>query len=96
MAEVEKQEHVKVSTVDPWGDKDGYILDATKIDPSRGLKVSRDRKTVLIPQPSGDPQDPLNWSQGRKNLFLSIVSATAFLPDYGGATGAVTLVPQAK
>lgn len=40
-------------------------------------------------------QDPLNWSWAKKHLILFIISATAFLPDYGSATGAVTLIPQA-
>ncbi|KAL8679024.1 MAG: hypothetical protein Q9186_004652 [Xanthomendoza sp. 1 TL-2023] len=48
------------------------------------------------PQPSEDPNDPLNWAQSKKNLTLLIISATAFLADYGSATGAVTLIPQAK
>ncbi|KAL8684881.1 MAG: hypothetical protein Q9224_006086 [Gallowayella concinna] len=48
------------------------------------------------PQPSKDPNDPLNWAQSKKNLTLLIISATAFLADYGSATGAVTLIPQAK
>ena len=95
MADVEKQEQVKVTAVNQLSDKDGYILDATKVDLSQGLKVSQDQQTILIPQPSGNPQDPLNWSQGRKNLILFIVSATALLADYGSATGAVTLIPQA-
>ncbi len=49
----------------------------------------------LIPQPSDDPNDPLNWSWGAKHLMLFIVSLTAFLPDFGSAIGAVTLLPQA-
>ena len=95
MADVEKLEQVKDNSVHPSSDKDGYILDATKLDLGQDLKLTQDRQTVLIPQPSGDPQDPLNWPQGRKNLILFIVSATALLADYGSATGAVTLVPQA-
>ena len=95
MADVEKQEQDNINTIPQLSEKDGYVLDATKADLGPGLKLSQDRQTVLIPQPSGDPQDPLNWSQGRKNLVLFIVSATALLADYGSATGAVTLVPQA-
>ena len=48
------------------------------------------------PKPSEDPDDPLNWSRARKHVFLFVISATAFLADYGSATGAVTLLPQAK
>ena len=52
-------------------------------------------KTNSIPQPSDDPQDPLNWSWLRKHAVLFTISAAAFLPDYGSAAGAVTLIPQA-
>ncbi|KAI1074794.1 major facilitator superfamily domain-containing protein [Whalleya microplaca] len=60
------------------------------------IKLAKDGQTRLIPQPSDDPADPLNWSQRRKNLILGIVALTAILADYGSATGAVTLIPQAK
>jgi len=49
-------------------------------------------RTVLIPQPSADSNDTLNWSWTTKRIVLFIVAATAFLADYGSAT--VTLVPQ--
>ena len=37
----------------------------------------------------------MNWTQWRKNVILLVVSLTAFLPDFGGAIGAVALIPQA-
>ncbi|KAL2807769.1 major facilitator superfamily domain-containing protein [Aspergillus granulosus] len=78
------------------GEREGYVLDTTLAQQhGHGLKTTPDGKTVLIPQPSNSPNDPLNWSNFRKHLILIIVSATAFLPDYGSATGAVTLIPQA-
>ena len=33
---------------------------------------------VLIPQPTDDPLDPLNWSRKKKLLTLFIVSTAAF------------------
>ncbi|KAH6720085.1 major facilitator superfamily domain-containing protein [Leptodontidium sp. MPI-SDFR-AT-0119] len=82
--------------LDALGEREGYVLNAElgHAD-TRHLKTSRDGRTILIPQPSDDPNDPLNWSQTKKNLILLVVSCTAFLPDYGSATGAVTLLPQA-
>lgn len=59
------------------------------------LKTAKGGHTILIPQPSDDPQDPLNWSTVKKHAILFIISFAAFLPDYGSATGAVTLIPQA-
>lgn len=72
---------------------EGYIIDAEEVG-LEGVKLAKDGTTRLIPQPSDDPNDPLNWSQNKKHLMLFIVSLTAFLPDYGSATGAVTLIPQ--
>lgn len=57
-------------------------------------QIASDNRTVLIPQPSLDVNDPLNWSNFRKHAVLLVVAATAFLPDYGSAVGAVTLIPQ--
>ena len=74
----------------------GYVLDAARLSQNDAIKLSRDERTILIPQPSDDPNDPLNWSQYRKNLILALVCACTFLPDYGSVTGAVTLIPQAK
>ena len=87
-------EHRKLSTGDihEYSRAEGYIIDA---DNAGDLKLAPDGRTILIPQPSDDPNDPLNWSPFRKHLVLIIISMTAFLPDYGSATGAVTLLPQA-
>ncbi|KAK0642869.1 major facilitator superfamily domain-containing protein [Cercophora newfieldiana] len=78
-------------------DSDGYVVDVdTEAAGSEtGVKVAKDGHTRLIPQPSDDPNDPLNWSWGKKHLILFIISWASFLPDYGSATGAVTLIPQA-
>ena len=76
---------------------EGYVVDSSAEAGLHGrqLKLAHDGHTVLIPQPSDDPEDPLNWSKFKKHLFLFIISASAFLPDYGSAVGAVTLLPQA-
>jgi hypothetical protein len=38
------------------------------------LKTAADGQTVLIPQPSDDPDDPLNWSWLKKHtVFLSMI-----------------------
>ena len=60
------------------------------------LKLALDGHTILVPQPSDNRQDPLNWSYFKKHLFLFIIASCAFLPDYGSAVGAVTLLPQAQ
>lgn len=87
-------EEAKLENIHAHNEKDGYIVDASG-DGVADAKLAADGHTILIPQPSDDPYDPLNWSKFRKHLILIIISAAAFLPDYGSATGAVTLLPQA-
>lgn len=104
--DIEKPQVEDVTTnekidLDRLGEQEGYILDVQAFREGRhhaaaNLKLAADGKTVLIPQPSDDPHDPLNWSQARKNACLFIISCCAFLPDYGSATGAVTLLAQAQ
>ncbi len=77
-----------------YAESEGYIIDVE--EGAAGYKLAKDGHTRLIPQPSDDPNDPLNWSWATKHLMLFIVAATAFLPDYGSATGAVTLLSQAE
>ena len=63
--------------LDRAGELEGYVLDAQAGNAStRHLKTTKDGKTILIPQPSDDPNDPLNWSQAKKNLILGVVSIT--------------------
>ena len=61
-----------------------------------GLKVAADGHTVLIPQPTDDPNDPLNWSWWKKHSVLLALAIISFLPDFGTAMGSVTQIPQAK
>jgi hypothetical protein len=83
----------KLTDLHEYTNAEGYVIDAS--DPEHAnLKRARDGHTILLPQPSSDPHDPLNWSRFRKHLILIIISMTAILPDYGSATGAVTLLPQ--
>ena len=49
---------------------------------------------MLVPQPSDDPDDPLNWSWTKKHTILFIVAFTAFLGDYASAAGVPTIVVQ--
>ena len=84
--------------LEAWGEEHGYPLDVEilkEITPKwRNYQLASDGRTVLIPQPSSDPDDVLNWAWKKKHIILFVVAATSFLPDYGSATGAVTLIPQ--
>lgn len=84
---------IPVENLHEYNESEGYVIDA---DGDSQYKVASDGHTRLIPQPSNDPNDPLNWSWTRKHIILFIVSFSALLPDYGSATGAVTLLVQAE
>ncbi|KAI5458352.1 major facilitator superfamily domain-containing protein [Mariannaea sp. PMI_226] len=80
-----------VGTLDP----EAIILD---IDPEGGgkalagdLKLASDGHTVLVPQPSDDPGDPLNWPSWKKNSILLTASICSFTMDFQ-LTAALTLV----
>lgn len=87
----------RAERVHEFHESEGYIIDIGIENGKKasGLKLAKDGHTVLIPQPSNDSNDPLNWSWAKKHLILFVVSFVSFLPDYGSATGAVTLIPQA-
>jgi hypothetical protein len=76
------QEELDVD-LDHIGELEGYVLDARSGDASmRHLKTTKDGSTILIPQPSVDPNDPLNWSQTKKNMILAVVSFTGVFHSF--------------
>ena len=80
---------------DNGSDSDAYILDVNELGgKGRDLQTAPDGKTVLIPQPSSDPNDPLNWNSLKKHVILIVITVLAFLPDFGSSMGIVTLLPQ--
>lgn len=48
---------------------------------------------VLIPTPSEDPEDPLNWTSRRKYLALGCVCVYTFMTGVGGSVIYSVLVP---
>lgn len=70
-------------------------LESGQISPN-GLKTAKDGMTVLIPQPSDDPNDPLNWSWGKKHaVFLSLLPG-CFLTDWVITWGSTLFEQQAR
>lgn len=39
----------------------------------QGRHLDGDQDIVLVPKPSSDPEDPLNWSKRRKGLAIGMV-----------------------
>ncbi|GAA5904757.1 uncharacterized protein JCM6883_003894 [Sporobolomyces salmoneus] len=61
-----------------------------------GLKTAADGKTILVPQPSDDPKDPLNWSSTKKGLILAILALAAFGGDFQSGAGIPLLEAQGE
>ena len=61
---------------------EGYNVDArhSEVEELSTTKVAEDDHTILIPQPTNDPNDPLNWTFAKKHLMLAIISFISFLP----------------
>ncbi|THU97475.1 MFS general substrate transporter [Dendrothele bispora CBS 962.96] len=55
------------------------------------LKLSHDGTKVLWPQPTDSPNDPQNWSEGRKTLHLLIITLAAIVPDFDSGIGIASL-----
>ncbi|KAH8102249.1 MFS general substrate transporter [Cristinia sonorae] len=55
------------------------------------LKLTKDGKTVLWPQPADDPEDPQNWSDNRKHLQLFIITLAAIVPDFDSGIGIASI-----
>ncbi|EED17056.1 conserved hypothetical protein [Talaromyces stipitatus ATCC 10500] len=51
---------------------------------------------ILVPQPSDDSADPLNWSQRKKYMTLGIVSLAAFTSHCAALANQQGISPQAK
>ncbi|KAH7906959.1 major facilitator superfamily domain-containing protein [Hygrophoropsis aurantiaca] len=57
------------------------------------LKLTADGTKVLWPQPADDPNDPQNWSDGRKAIQLLIGTLAAIVPDFDSGIGIAALFP---
>lgn len=87
--------------LDRVGETEGYVLDEAQLKEKLGLAPDVALKkskggVVLIPQPTEDPEDPLNWSRWKKSLILLVIAVNACTADYSAATGASALIPQAE
>lgn len=63
-------EEVKEISNTEWVPGTVYLVD---IDRSLQVQHNGQSDIVLIPQPSDDPNDPLLWSQTKKNIQFAIL-----------------------
>ena len=90
-------EKVQVSQIDleRLGEEQGYRLDVRAFDKGEDLTTASDGRTVLIPQPTDHPSDPLTWSSRKKHTTLFTITMISFLADFGSAIGIPSVIPQA-
>ena len=98
VSDVEKQGAARTGNttkalIDELGDNGAHLLDARLLN-GENIQTTSDGKTILIPQPSSDPKDPLNWSKLKKYIILFVISVVGFMPDFVSSNGIVTLLPQ--
>jgi hypothetical protein len=80
-----KHHHQEINEMTADG---GYLVDRQlRKDESsdssvKEIKTTKDGKTALIPQPSDDPRDPLNWSWGKKHSVLVALTFSALCMFY--------------
>ncbi|KAH6612525.1 MFS transporter-like protein [Boeremia exigua] len=58
---------------------DGKTRSAAEHAARAALKYDRSGKVLLVPQPSDDPNDPLNWPLWQRDLHLALLSLLALL-----------------
>lgn len=78
--DVEKRpESVRTSPTDPGCPKENEIdIQIRRTSDIGSAKLAKDGFTILIPQPSDDPDDPLNWSWTKKHV--RVYAAIRYLP----------------
>lgn len=74
--------------------KNGHVSEPNESNISASFSYVEVLQTVLVPQPSDDQNDPLNWSQLKKNLLLLSISLAAFQSDFQTAVGVPGVVLQ--
>ena len=60
------------------------------------LVAEQSDKIILVPKPSADPDDPLNWSKGRKWLNVSLLLFYVFSTGIGGTSVYSVFTPISK
>jgi hypothetical protein len=75
-----------------------HVEESTKGSQLQETHPQVDKKTgaILSPQPTDDPNDPLNWPQWAKWLILGQVALGAFQTPFNNAITVGTLGPLAK
>ncbi|KAI7781835.1 hypothetical protein LA080_014325 [Diaporthe eres] len=66
----------------------------SEVPTESGLRIREDGHIILVPQPTDDEMDPLNWSWSKKHLILLTVAWSAFCADFTSAAGSAPIILQ--
>lgn len=61
----------------------------------QGTKTTADGKVILLPQPTDNPADPLNWTWLKKHSVLFALLLPSLLTDWGMTYGTTLFEEQA-
>jgi hypothetical protein len=64
--------------------------------PEDDLHKKTSHGVILIPQPSDDPRDPLNWSTSKKLLTLGVLSFASCISLAQSLANQAGFLPQAE
>lgn len=77
------------------GEKSDVVVRRDAANPDDGTSQASSEGVCLIPEPSSDPNDPLNWSWKRKSLVAMVVYICVFTGFCAPFNGQIQLVQQA-
>ncbi|KAK5046468.1 hypothetical protein LTR84_008271 [Exophiala bonariae] len=93
-----EHDHVPQKNTDIYHGDAEIVVDigsnAAKSEVASNLKLASDSHTILIPQPSDDPHDPLNWSHAKKHLLLATIGLAAFVADFQAGAAVPCIIIQ--
>ena len=58
------------------------------------IRIRSHVQTILVPQPSNDPNDPLNWASWKKHVLLVLVAFGGWNADFASGVGIPSLLLQ--
>ncbi|KAK7409178.1 hypothetical protein QQX98_008671 [Neonectria punicea] len=89
------EKHPTVEAFPQSARAEGGVLLTVDTPGESPLRLAKDGHTVLLPQPTDDPADPLNWPSWKKHAILLTIAWGAFCADFTSAAGSATIILQA-
>ncbi|KPM42937.1 hypothetical protein AK830_g3620 [Neonectria ditissima] len=89
------EKHPTVEAFPQAARAEGGVVLTVDVPGESPLHLAKDGHTVLLPQPTDDPADPLNWPSWKKHAILLTIAWGAFCADFTSAAGSATIIVQA-